>query len=110
MWPDTWHIDHLKITGYLLNVDHKDGRAKARAFLGFGFDAAEPDRLALASFDHVLDKVPRTVEGRHGLRFVFEGPMRAPNGVIPRLRSVWLMRSADASARLVTAYPFDERR
>ena len=108
--PDDWQIDPVKITDYLLDVDHKDGRAKAKAFLAFGFVRAEPDRLAVALFDHVLDKVPRIVEGRYGVRLVYEGPMSAPNGLIARVRSVWLMRSGERSARLVTAYPFDERR
>ena len=107
--PDVWHIEHLKITGYLLNIDHRVGAAKARVFLGFGFRPSEPDRLALALFDHLGTVPHRVVEGSSDVRFVFEGPLRAPSGIIPRLRSVWLMVRGDTVGRLVTAYPFDDR-
>lgn len=103
--PDSWHVEHLKLVGYLLNLDHPIGRPKARVFLDFGFTPDNPERLAKALFEHVATTSCRLVETATSTRFVFEGPMRSPRGLMPRLRSVW-MSSSDGKRSPVDSLPF----
>lgn len=107
--PGSWHVEHLKLVGYLLNLDHPIGRPKARVFLDYGFAPDSPESLAEALFEHAATTRFCLVETETSTRFVFEGPMRSPGGLMPRVRSVWMSSSDGTSARLLTAYPFDER-
>lgn len=43
-----------------------------------------------------------------GARYVIEGPMEAPNGRKPNVRSVWF-QEGNLPPRLVTAYPLQEK-
>ena len=108
-WPDEWLVEHRKIVDYLLNIDHPHGRPKARAFLRAGFSRSEPERLIEALLAHVSTARLEEVEGTYGTLMVFEGALVAPNKTLDRLRSVWLLKSGEKIARLVTAYPYDER-
>jgi hypothetical protein len=45
------------------------------------------------------------VETAYGLRYTVDGPMRAPDGRAPRVRTVWIVEPGDISARLITAHP-----
>ncbi len=92
---------------YLLNPSHADGASKARYLLGFGYTAAEPQRLAADLVKHARDHWPgRAVLRPIGLlRRVFEGLMTAPDGRDISLRSVWEATSA-TEMRFLTAYPW----
>ena len=77
-WPDEWLVEHRKVVDYLLNIDHPDGQAKARAFLHSGFDRSEPGQLVDALLEHVGTAFHHKVEAQYGTLFVFEGALVAP--------------------------------
>ena len=107
--PDSWHVEHLKLVGYLLDLDHPVGGPKARFFRRYGFAPDHPDHLAEALFEHVASVPFHVMEMDKSTRLVFEGPLLSPLGIMPRLRSVWLSILEGSGARLLTAYPYDER-
>lgn len=94
------------IVHYLLNPDHPKGGPKARYFPGFGFDPSRPKQRAEALLAHhaATDlRMYRTeVAGR--IRLICEGPILAPDGRFPTIRTVWQL-CAGAVWRLVTAVP-----
>lgn len=104
--PARRFVELLKITGYLLNVRHPVSGAKAKFFLGWGFSPSRPDEFAAAIVAHA-DTVAMTSAtiGRFGSTFVFRGPLAAPNGATPPVRSVWEVAPGEVEGRPVTAYP-----
>ncbi len=104
--PKRFRIEALKVTAYLLNLAHPDGGSKAKFFLSYGFSASTPSDSALALLEHPLGSplVDRVVNS-YGVKFVYEGPILAPNGPTSVVRSVWEVKAGDRHARLVTAYP-----
>lgn len=99
-------IRNNKLVDYLLDLSHPRGGSKARFFLAFGFSRDRPMELADALAGHVLAAPGRrqgTVDDGP-TKLVFEGPIRAPNGREPWVRSVWQLE-ADGIARLVTVVP-----
>lgn len=40
-----------------------------------------------------------------GMKYVYEGPLKAANGTTPHVRSVWHKEDGDFRRILVTAYP-----
>lgn len=95
-----------KVLDYLLDEAHKDGGAKARFFLRFGFTQGEYPTLIEALMRHAEDHPVLDVELRpDGLMYGVEGQLRCPDGRAPRVRSVWLIRTFDPRPQLITAYP-----
>jgi hypothetical protein len=105
-WPSLWQVAEDKLIKYLLDIDHPVGGSKAKFFLGFGFSPAEPEALASALAAHPwLNPQGRLVTPPIGLpRLTFEGPLVAPDGRAPRVRTVWEV-TPDDTARFLTAYP-----
>lgn len=78
-----------KTASYLLSLDHDDGGAKARFFLGYGFTQINPDQLGRALVQHAADhEVAEVVEAQYGVKYIIEGDMLMPNGSIKGVRSV----------------------
>ncbi|WP_425375153.1 DUF6883 domain-containing protein [Methylobacterium nonmethylotrophicum] len=94
-----------KLTRYLL---HPEGAAPAKAkfFLGHGFDRNAPTELAQALWRHAKPdhfRSERVVP--FGRNLVFEGPIDTPNGTRPSILSVWHISHDNPQhiARFVTA-------
>ena len=108
--PSAFTISSDKIVSYLLNTAHPDGRSKARFLELFGFSASAPEALAQALLAHArpehLSKEGRTPLG--DVKLIYEGPLHAPNGRSPSVRSVWRVMPDD-TAHFVTAIPLKER-
>lgn len=99
-------VDRSKVVDYLLSPTHADGRGKAEFFMRFGFRAERWQELAEALRDSAASNpVSGIVETAHGLRYTVDGPMRAPDGRAPRVRTVWIVERDSATARLITAHP-----
>jgi hypothetical protein len=102
-------VDESKIVDYLLNLNHPDGAAKAKFFLGGGFSRDNPSALADALKYHYKNNEPKEKypDRFGGMRFVFEAPMRVPDGRKPNVISVWTIDDGEIVPRLITAYPGD---
>jgi hypothetical protein len=99
-------VSEQKITGYLLSVTHRDGRSKAAFFMRFGFTADTWEILANALRRHAADHEVIEVEDTpFGTSYAVEGPLSAPDGRSPRVRTVWFIEAGQDLPRLVTAYP-----
>ncbi len=105
-WPSSFSLDPRKVVHYLLDEAHVEGGAKARFFLRFGYAPAAPFVLASALVAHPTwdTFIAKTVSGRGDVKLIFEGPIQAPDGRTPRIRTVWRLDESGA-ARFVTAVP-----
>lgn len=99
-------VEEAKITAYLLNFEHDDGKHKAAFFVSFGFSPDRWQELAEALRAHAIKNlVEKIVKSPYGVRYVVEGPLAAPDGRAPQVRSVWIIDEGEELPRLVTAYP-----
>jgi hypothetical protein len=99
-------VDRAKITEYLLSASHPDGRSKAAFFMQFGFRVEEWGILASALKQlGTSNPVSSTVESQYGARYTVDGPLTAPDGRAPLVRTVWIAEPGHPP-RLITAYPF----
>jgi hypothetical protein len=104
-------ILNVKLTGYLLSVAHPRGRGKALFFASFGFSPAAPQVLEQALLQHARDNlVFRFHQTPHGMKYEIAGPLRAPNGGAPVVKSVWIIDQRDGRPRFVTALPGSRHR
>lgn len=107
MLPDgaNAQVDRSKITGYLLSLEHPDGRGKAEFFMRFGFRLERWELLAEALREAGRSNpVTNVAQSRHGTRYTVDGPIQAPDGRRPIVRTVWIVESGNPP-RLITAHP-----
>lgn len=100
------YIPAAKLTEYLLSKTHAVGRTKARFFRSLGFDEVNVVRLeaallTIARTEPVVDMVTSV----HGTKYVIDGPLETPNGLVVRVRTVWVVEPGQDAPRFVTAYP-----
>lgn len=104
-------IPPSKLTDYLLSAAHPRGRGKALFFRSFGFGHMNPGLLEQALLKHVLTHdVVGTHHSTRGVKYEVEGPLPAPDGRAPMVRSVWIIVSGDVQPRFVTAIPASRRK
>ncbi len=98
-------IEQSKLEGYLLSEVHPVGRFKARFFASLGFTAGNWRELdaALRSQHLPESATPGPVEA-FGQSFTIRAILKGPGGSAP-VTSVWFVRTGEAVARFVTAYP-----
>ena len=101
-------VEEKKIVEYLLNDSHRFGASKARFFVAFGFTVAAWRVLAEALREHArVGEVASTTETGFGPRHEVDGPLTAPDGRRPRVRTVWQIDVGEVAPRLITAYPLE---
>ena len=108
MLPNREHarVDPSKIINYLLSQSHPDGRTKAEFFTRFGLRAERWQQLAEAlRAVGTTNPVVAVVESLHGVRYTVDGSMQAPDGRMPKVRTVWIIESEGYGPRLITAHP-----
>jgi hypothetical protein len=95
-----------KLSDYLLNPSHPVGGSKARWFIALGYHPESPDQLA-ADLVEVLRGSADITETTtpYGVKYAVRGRLKAPNGNIPEVVTVWIVETDAAEPRLVTAYP-----
>jgi hypothetical protein len=104
-------VPRAKIVSYLLSTSHPGGRGKAAFFKRFGFSPDAWQTLAEALRQHAAEHdVSNVEETPFGRRYVIEGPLRAPDGRSPNVRTVWFVEHAETVPRFVTAYPLRKGR
>lgn len=84
-------IYEKKITDYLLNVQHPDGKSKAAFFIKGGFEIENWSALAHAllqhPFAHDVFPIQKT---DHGVKYTVKCAMTTPSGRAPCIVSVWM--------------------
>lgn len=99
-------VPRAKIVLYLLNPEHRVGKAKARFFGGHEFTPERWQTLAEAILQHAREnEVSKQEATPLGTRWVVEGPMRVPGGTVAKVRAVWFIEAGERKPRFVTAYP-----
>ena len=102
-------VERKKIQGYLLNREHPDNGGKADFFAQFGFTTE--DWITLAAALRLLAKqgdLSRSVESKHGTKYIVDGELENPRGRQALVRTVWIVETGENIPRLVTAYPHEE--
>ena len=100
------YVEEKKITAYLLNDAHPQGRSKAVFFRAFGFLPENCVELADALCAQARQGVVvNTVFLPDGTQYAVDGEMNATDGRTPRVRTVWETRQDSPRPRLITAYP-----
>jgi hypothetical protein len=103
-------IPEPKITEYLLSPTHPHGRHKAEFFTAIGFSQSNWQELVNALRQHVSDNEVAKVEpSPFGTRYVIEGILKAPDGRLPSVRSVWMIRHGEQLPQFVSAYPLKRK-
>jgi hypothetical protein len=105
--PNASHtiIEQGKLEGYLLSELHPVGRFKARFFASLGFTAHNWRELDTALRSQHLSEAatPGAVEA-FGQSFTIRAILKGPGGAA-LVTSVWFVRTGEAVARFITAYP-----
>ena len=98
-----------KITGYLLDVEHENGRGKALFFIHFGLSVAQWEEPTQALIRHANEhEVVKQETTRFGTRYVIEGALQTPSQRAPQARVVWFISKDEQKPRLATAYPLED--
>ncbi len=104
--PEEVAVQARKLTDYLLNPDHEDGRSKAKFF---------EQQLDIARSDWSFLQ-PQLVDGlrnvsyqnvrldEHGIRFTAFLPVKGRNGATATIETGWIVRPGER-ASFVTAFP-----
>lgn len=98
-------VEPDKVTAYLLDARHRSGGSKAQFFSGFGFQLGQWRILAEELLSHARHEVTNVKNTPFGPRYEVEGPIKAPDGRTPQIRTVWQMDAGEIAPRLITAYP-----
>ncbi len=97
-------VAESKVVAYLLSEDRSEG--KASFFGAFGFTPQRWQVLRDALLAHAASNevIREVVASPHGTKYIVEGPLPAPDGRDPLVRSVWIIDAGTVVPRLVTAY------
>ena len=103
--PEALIVDEQKVTGYLLNLDHKQGGPKAKYFRNRGFTVQDWSAMAEALRHHgATQPVTESSTTMHGKKFTVECQIKTPDGKNPCILTAWI-QEGDKPPRLVTAHP-----
>ena len=100
------HVPLEKVTNYLLSETHAVGKSKAKYFRSCGFDERNANQLAhglLAIAQNV--QVTNFERSPYGTKYVIDGEMETPNGVMIQVRTIWIVEKERDVPHFVTAYP-----
>ena len=99
-------IPPQKLVGYLLSSTHAVGKGKAKFFRHFGFNELHADWLndELLIVAHTATPI-RTTTTPFGTKYVIDGTIDTPDGIMINVRTVWIIEEGEPRPRFVTAYP-----
>jgi hypothetical protein len=99
-------VEEKKIVTYLLNLEHEDGKSKAKFFLERGFTPEQWELFADSLREHAANnEIAKIIPGPFGQKFVIECHLSTPDEINPCIRVVWTVEEGTTEPRLVTAYP-----
>ncbi len=108
---DRARIDPRKLRDYALNSKHDSGRYKAEFFAQMGYVATDWQQLEHDIREqHLSQPAERGKPSLYGLKFTITAPLHGPNGATRQVTTVWLYRSGNDFAELVTLEPATRRR
>jgi len=97
-----------KLRDYLLSPSHPDGRAKAVYLARLGYSPENWARLeADLREQHLSHEAIPARPSPYGRKYEILGPVTGPNGMTAWIRSIWIVRTEEDRARLVTLVPED---
>jgi len=103
-------VDDGKLSGYILNPDHKEGWPKGRFLISHGFDRADLAGLREALLRHGRDNdVADSEVTAFGVKHRVDGPLRTPTGRVVWVRTVWQVDAGQTGPRFVTLKPIGAR-
>lgn len=103
------YIPEQKLNEYLLSETHAVGKSKAKYFRAIGYDEANSKQLGEALTDIAkLYEIVQEVATSYGTKYIVDGQLLIPDGSPVRVRTIWIVESADDSPRFVTAYPVNQ--
>jgi len=99
-------VEDTKITGYLLNLQHPDGRSKASLFLKAGFSLENIAEFRTFLLNHAqVHQVTKAEQTKFGTKYIIEGQVETLDYFRFNLRTVWMMATNSNQPKLITAYP-----
>ncbi|HNQ95765.1 MAG: hypothetical protein JNJ96_03500 [Anaerolineales bacterium] len=100
------HVPLEKITEYLLSETHAVGNPKARYFRSYGFDNENAGDLVQGLIAIAQNSpVENSQKSVFGVKYVLDGELETPNGVMIWVRTIWIIENNTEIPRFVTAYP-----
>ena len=104
-------VARAKVLDYLLAETHPYGRHKAEFFTRFGFSRGAWRTLASVLARRAIENaLSRIEDSPFGTRYIIDGPIEAPDGRKPAIRTVWFLEPGADTPRFVTAYPLEKER
>ena len=103
--PDLAIVDERKLAGYSLNLEHDEGKHKARVFksaLNMDLSHLEELKLALLSAVVSFDAVP-AARNAYGQKYTVDFPLTHEDKTAT-IHSVWIVRESEDFPRLITCY------
>ena len=103
--PEKAIVDNQKLAGYCLNLNHADGRHKARVFKSaLNLDINNVDELKAALIKAIKnnDAVPEN-RNQYGQKYIIDFSMTRDDRTAI-IHSVWIVKNQENFPRLVTCY------
>jgi len=104
-------IDPRKLRDYALNTEHNVGRYKAEFFSQMGYAVTNWQDLERDIREqHLAQSAEPGKPSVYGRKFTITAPLCGPNQVTRQVTSVWIVRSGNDFAELVTIEPAARRK
>ena len=95
-----------KLRDYVLSPTHPIGRFKAAFFVQLGYAQTDWQRLAADLRSQHLPLAAQEIDAPpFGRKYRIRGPLTGPSGRTATLVSIWMVRTGEETAHLVTVYP-----
>ena len=98
-------IDIAKLRDYSLNLQHPEGKHKARVFVAsLGFSAADAEKFRVIIMTAISrEEAIAGVSDEHGDRYVVDFATEGLRGIVT-IRTAWIIDRGETVPRLVSCY------
>ncbi len=111
--PNVEHarIDPRKLREYALNPEHSSGRYKAEFFAQMGYTAGNWEQLERDIREqHLSQNAQPGKPSAFGVKYTITAALLGPKGSARQVTTVWLFRSGNDFAELITIEPAARRK
>lgn len=103
---DNAHIDPRKLRDYVLNFGHDLGQYKAAFFAQMGYTADKWQQLEYDIREQHLHSLAEEGKfSKYGRKYTITAPLQGPNSEQRWVTTVWIIRTGNDHADLVTIEP-----